>query len=164
MCEAVASGAPKLRDGPMRVAKLTRRRFAFLSCEFWLNELFAVVGVYQVRPWSTKSGARSQTSVPYGSNAFGQPFQPSSVKVLSVAPDHVCHVFRRSGCAQSVPPSRMLTVVPSPAKPWFQASANLCVFASRTSSCFSWSKLPPRGGGRGRVRHFLLPQVVHGRL
>ena len=100
----------------------------------------------------------------YGSKAFGHPFQPSSVKVLSVAPDHVCHVFRRSGCAQSVPPSRMLTVVPSPAKPWFQASANLCVFASRTPSCFRRSKLPAPRSGRGRVGHFLLPQVVHGRL
>src|SRR6185436_10775869 len=103
-CEAVASGAAKLRDGPMRVAKVTRRRFAFLSCEFWLKELFAVVGVYQVSPWSTKFGARSQTRVSYGSNAFGQPFHPSSVNgSLSVAPDQVCHVFRRSGCAQSVP-------------------------------------------------------------
>ena len=37
----------------------------------------AIVFVYQVRPWSMISGAVRHCSVPYGSNAFGQPFQPA---------------------------------------------------------------------------------------
>ena len=42
------------------------------------GHLTSVVGVYQERPWSTNCGATSHTSVSYGSNAFGQPFQPGS--------------------------------------------------------------------------------------
>ena len=49
--------------------------------------------------------------------------------------------------AQSVPPSRTPTVTPSPAIAWFQASANLCVFASSTPRLLSASKFEPFGAG-----------------
>jgi hypothetical protein len=102
----VPLGASKLRDGPVRVAKSTWQVLPLPE------QSAACVGVYHDRPTSTRPGSSSQTSVSNGSNAFGQPFQPSSIVAVSLAPDHVCQVPSRSGCAKSVPPSRTPTVVP----------------------------------------------------
>ena len=60
------AGAAMLRDGPVRVAKETLHVPTF----DW--QVAAVVWSYHVRPWETRSGASSRTSVSYGSNAFGQ--------------------------------------------------------------------------------------------
>src|SRR5262245_37607224 len=138
---ANAFGAGKLRDGPTRVANETAQSPAPAG------QVTADVGVYQDRPPLIWLCAASHWSVPNGSNAFGQPFQPSSVKAPSVAPDHVCHVLSRSGWPKSVPPSSTPTVTPSPAKPAFQASVKLCVLASITSSLRSCSKFEPFGAG-----------------
>jgi hypothetical protein len=72
-----------LREGPVRVANVT-----------WqlrppLEQVAAVVGVYHDSPLASWSGATRSCTTPNGSNAFGQPFQPSSVSGPSVAPDHV---------------------------------------------------------------------------
>src|SRR5262245_2249286 len=131
---AVPLGRLKLREGPVRVAKVTRQLLP------WRSHCFAWVGVYHDSPWSTRSGAMSHTSVLNGSNALGQPFQPSSAVAPSVAPDHVCHVPRRSGWPKSVPPSSTPTVEPSPAYPARHALAKSWVRASMTPSFFSSSK------------------------
>ena len=93
----------------MRVPKLT------WQAPVPAGQVTSDVGVYHDRPPEIWLGAASSCSVPNGSNAFGQPFQPSSVKSVSVTPDQVCHVFSRSGWPKSVPPSSTPTVTPSPA-------------------------------------------------
>ena len=75
MCWLVPGGALKLRDGPVLVAKSTQQVAAADA------QVAAVVLVYQDRPWSICSGAASHCRVPYGSKAFGQPFQPAFVPV-----------------------------------------------------------------------------------
>ena len=105
MCSAVPAGALKFREGPVLVAKTTEHFFF----EPWPEsaQVFACVSVYQLRPSVMLLGAASHCSVPYGSKAFGQPFQPGSG-----AFDQTCHVPIRSGCPKSVPPSSTPTVTP----------------------------------------------------
>src|SRR5215208_1335263 len=102
-------GALKLRDGPVRVPNVT------WQAPLPAGQATADAGVYHERPPLIWVGAASHCRVPNGSNAFGQPFQPESVKSVSVTPDHVCQVLSRSGCPKSVPPSSTPTVTPSPA-------------------------------------------------
>src|SRR4051794_20683846 len=143
-----------LRDGPVFVPNETEHS-AFLSvaCAGFPSFLTyvhpsAVVGVYQVKPWSMSCGAASITRVSYGSNAFGQPTQPGSAPRLSTSDCvQVCQVPIRSGWPQSVPPSRTETVTPLPVKPACHAPVKLCVFASSTSRLFCWSKLAVLRGG-----------------
>jgi CheY-like chemotaxis protein len=66
---------------------------------------------WEVATWL---GASRTCTVPKGSNAFGQPFQPGSPPKAS-ALVHVFHVPIRSGWPKSAPPSSTPTVVPSPA-------------------------------------------------
>src|SRR4051812_48277502 len=101
---ARAFGALKLRDGPVRVPNVTEQS------PLPAAQVTADVGVYQDRPPLIWLGAASHWRVPNGSKALGQPFQPESTKSVSVAPDHVCHVFSRSGWPKSVPPSSTPTV------------------------------------------------------
>jgi hypothetical protein len=103
VCCFVPAGRLKLRDGPVLVAKSTEQVPPDVV------QVAAVVLVYQDRPWSTWLGSASHCSVPNGSNAFGQPFQPAFAPVWPV---QVCQVFSRSGWPQSVPPSRTPTVTP----------------------------------------------------
>jgi len=83
-----AEGTFTLTHGPHSVAPYPSSTRTPKRCA----QVAAVVLVYQDRPWSTWLGSASHCSVPNGSNAFGQPFQPSSVVSVSVTPCQVCHV------------------------------------------------------------------------
>ena len=90
MCVLVPAGAEKFRAGPVWVAKVTWH-IAFLSILSAGLPFFSTyvqvadcVSLYQERPCGTKLGAASRTSVPYGSNAFGQPTQPGSAPIGDV--------------------------------------------------------------------------------
>ena len=101
VCCFFAFGRLKLRDGPSRVENLTGQ----IACGALFAQslqVAATVFVCQDRPLSTRSSrSDSQMSAPYGSNAFGQPFQPARGPVW---PDQICQVFSRSGWPKSVPP------------------------------------------------------------
>ena len=73
---------PKLRDGPVLVENLTGH-VAWGALLAQSVQVAAVVSTYHDRPWSIWEGAASHWSVPNGSKAFGQPFQPARAPGLS---------------------------------------------------------------------------------